>query len=72
MLITSSNNNTLEQLTTEVKKLSAEQQKVLLMHLKKKEIYARAKAFDKVNKPPKISNEELCEIVRDVRKKMSK
>jgi hypothetical protein len=64
--------NTTEQLTTEVKKLSIEQQKILLMHLRKKEIYARAKAYDKANKPPKISNKELCDIVRDVRKKMLK
>ena len=72
MFTTSQDNNTLELLTTEVKKLSPEQQKLLLMHLKRKEIYARAKAYDKANKPPKISNDDLSKIVKDVRKKMHK
>jgi len=64
--------NTTEQLTSEIRKLSIEQQKVLLMHLRKKEVYARARAYDKANKPPKISNQELCDMVKDVRKKMNK
>jgi hypothetical protein len=72
MFTASANNTTTDQLTTEVKKLSMEQQKILLMHLKKKEIYARAKAYDKANQPPKISTEEICDIVREVRKKMHK
>lgn len=72
MLLIPANNNTTEELTLEVRKLSIEQQKILLMHLKKRDIYARAKAYDKANKPPKISNEEISDIVKDVRKKMSK
>ena len=64
--------DTTEQLTTEVKKLSLEQQKVLLMHLRRKEIYSRDRAYDKANTPPKMTNEELCEIVKDVRKKTLK
>jgi hypothetical protein len=64
--------NTTAQLTMEVQKLSIEQQRILLMHLRKREIYARAKAYDKVNKPPKLSNIELSDIVKSVRKKMTK
>lgn len=64
--------NTTAQLTMEVQKLSIEQQRILLMHLRKWEIYARAKAYDKANKPPKLSNLELSDIVKSVRKKMTK
>jgi len=64
--------NTTAQLTMEVQKLSIEQQRILLMHLRKREIYARARAYDKANKPPKLSNLELSDIVKSVRKKMTK
>lgn len=64
--------NTTAQLTMEVQKLSIEEQRILLMHLRKREIYARAKAYDKANKPPKLSNLELSDIVKTVRKKMTK
>ena len=64
--------NTTAQLTMEVQKLSIEQQSLLLMHLRKREIYSRAKAYDKANKPPKLSNLELSDIVKSVRKKMIK
>ena len=33
------------------------------MHLRKKEVYARARAYDKANKPPKISNQEANYLV---------
>jgi hypothetical protein len=69
MFIPPPSDNTTEQLSTEVKKLSLEQQKILLMHLRKNEIYARARAYDKANKPPKITTAELIEIIKDVRKK---
>jgi len=65
-------NNTTAELTMEVQKLSMEQQRILLMHLRKREIYARARAYDKANKPPKLSNQELSDIVKSVRKKMAK
>ena len=64
--------NKTAQLTMEVQKLSIEEQRILLMHLRKREIYARAKAYDKANKPPKLSNLELSDIVKTVRKKMTK
>jgi len=64
--------HTTAELTLEVQKLSIEQQRILLMHLRKKEIYARARAYDKANKPPKISHQELSDIVKSVRKKMAK
>ena len=65
-------NNTTAELTMEVQKLSMEQQRILLMHLRKREIYARARTYDKANKPPKLSNQELSDIVKSVRKKLAK
>ena len=56
----------------EVLKLSIEEQHILLMQLRKKEVYAKAKTYDKVNKPPKLDHQEIVEIVKSARKNMSK
>lgn len=61
--------STADQIADVVQTLSTEQQKVLLMQLKKNEILSKAKKLDQKNKSKnlKISIKAICEMVNEVR-----
>jgi|JI61114BRNA_FD_contig_31_4772581_length_656_multi_3_in_0_out_0_2 cell shape-determining protein MreC len=69
MNVNSNNKSTTEQIVEVVQALSSEQQKMLLIQLKKNEILEKAKKLDKINKAKnlKISMKEICSIVNEVR-----
>jgi len=71
MNFNSNTKSTADQIYDVVQTLSSEQQKKLLLQLKKKEILEQAKELDKINKSKniKISMNEICEVVNEVRTK---
>jgi len=58
-----------KQLTTVLKKMSREEQKMLLMQLNRKEILQRARAIDAGTRKNRVSMKQVVEVVNRNRKK---